>query len=197
MACRLFVAKRSSNLSNQCMVIGHWSIQIFSFMKMHLKISSVKWRPFCPGGDESRFISLHDPTNPLLNVTFFVQNTLRDYSNIRQKGCHCADDSFKYIFMNENVWISIKISLKFVPKGSIDNIPALVQIMTWRRIGDTPLSQPDSQTHICSTRGGDELINMSKINQQATGLDAWASRVKCPARFVSHLHDICIYMSCS
>ena len=31
---------------------------------------------------------------------------------------------------------------------------------------------------------------------QATGLDAWASRVKCPARFVSHLHDICIYMSC-
>ena len=32
--------------------------------------------------------------------------------------------------------------------------------------------------------------------QQATGLDAWASRVKCPARFVSHLHDICIYMSC-
>ena len=33
--------------------------------------------------------------------------------------------------------------------------------------------------------------------RQATGLDAWASRVKCPARFVSHLHDICIYMSCS
>ena len=27
-------------------------------------------------------------------------------------------------------------------------------------------------------------------------LDAWASRVKCPARFVSHLHKICIYMSC-
>ena len=31
-------------------------------------------------------------------------------------------------------------------------------------------------------------------NQQATGLDAWASRVKCPARFVSHLHEICIYI---
>ena len=30
--------------------------------------------------------------------------------------------------------------------------------------------------------------------RQATGLDAWASRVKCPARFVSHLHDICIYI---
>ena len=30
--------------------------------------------------------------------------------------------------------------------------------------------------------------------KQATGLDAWASRVKCPARFVSHLHEICIYI---
>ena len=30
--------------------------------------------------------------------------------------------------------------------------------------------------------------------EQATGLDAWASRVKCPARFVSHLHEICIYI---
>ena len=27
-------------------------IQNFSFTKMHLKISSAKWRPFCPGGDE-------------------------------------------------------------------------------------------------------------------------------------------------
>ena len=26
-------------------------------------------------------------------------------------------------------WISIKISLKFVPKGPINNIPALVQVM--------------------------------------------------------------------
>ena len=32
------------------------------------------------------------------------------------------------------------------------------------------------------------------ICRQATGLDAWASRVKCPARFVSHLHEICIYI---
>ena len=38
---------------------------------------------------------------------------------------------FKCIFLNENVQISIKISLKFVPKGPINNIPALVQIMVW------------------------------------------------------------------
>ena len=33
---------------------------------------------------------------------------------------------FKCIFSDENVLISIKISLKFVPKGQTNNIPALV-----------------------------------------------------------------------
>ena len=37
-----------------------------------------------------------------------------------------SQTTFKFIFLNENVWIPIKISLKFVPKGQIDNIPALV-----------------------------------------------------------------------
>ena len=41
-------------------------------------------------------------------------------------GRHFPDDIFKCIFLNENVLISIKISLKFVPKGQINNIPALV-----------------------------------------------------------------------
>ena len=53
-----------------------------------------------------------------------------------------ADNIFKCIFFNGNVWISIKISLKFVPKGPINNIPALVQIMAWRRPGNKPLSEP-------------------------------------------------------
>ena len=78
-------------------------------------------------------------------------NTLRPSQN----GRHFADDIFKCIFLNENVWISIKISLKFVPKGPINNIPALVQIMAWRRPGDKSLSEPmmvSLTTHICVTR---------------------------------------------
>ena len=78
-------------------------------------------------------------------------NTLR----LRQNGRHFADDTFNRIFLNENVWISIKISLKNVPKGPINNIPALVQIMAWRRPGDKPLSEPmmiSLMTHICVTR---------------------------------------------
>ena len=49
---------------------------------------------------------------------------------------------FKCTFLNESVWVSIKISLEIVPKGSINNIPALVQRMAWRRSGDNSLSDP-------------------------------------------------------
>ena len=45
-------------------------------------------------------------------------------------------------FLNENIRISIKISLKFVPKGPINNSLALVQIMAWHQPGDKPLSEP-------------------------------------------------------
>ena len=40
-----------------------------------------------------------------------------------------ADDIMKRISLNENIWISLTISLKFVRKVRINNIPALVQIM--------------------------------------------------------------------
>ena len=83
--------------------------------------------------------------------TLLIVNTLRPGQN----GRHFADDIFKCIFLNENVWIPIKISLKFVPKGWINNIPAMVQIMAWRRPGDKPLSEPMMvrlPTHICVTR---------------------------------------------
>ena len=67
-----------------------------------------------------------------------VVNTLRP----RQNGRHFTDGTFKCIFLYEIVWIPIWISLTFVPKGQINNIPALVQIMDWRRPGDKPLSEP-------------------------------------------------------
>ena len=56
---------------------------------------------------------------------------------------------------NESVWISTEISPNFVPKCSIYNIPALVQIMARHRPGDKPLSEPMifcSLAHICVTR---------------------------------------------
>ena len=81
----------------------------------------------------------------------FPFHTLRPRQNRR----HFADDIFKCIFLNENVWIPITILLKFVPKGPINNIPALVQIMAWHRPGDKPLFEPmmiNLPMHICVTR---------------------------------------------
>ena len=82
------------------------------------------------------FLCQQGPLTRFLTTSIFF-NTFRP----RQNGRYFADDIFKCIFLNENVWISIKISLKFVPKGPINNIPALVQIMAWRRPGDKPLSE--------------------------------------------------------
>ena len=72
----------------------------------------------------------------------------------RQNGRLFADDTFKRIFLNENIRISTRNSLKFVSKGLINKIPALVLIMAWRRPGDKPLSEPmvvSLPTHICVT----------------------------------------------
>ena len=84
-------------------------------------------------------------------VTSNILNTLRP----RENGRHFPDDAFNRIFVYENIRISIKFSLKFVPKGPIHNIAALVLIMAWRRPGDKPLSGPMMvrlPTHICVTR---------------------------------------------
>ena len=56
-------------------------------------------------------------------------NTLRQ----RRNGRHFEDNIFKCIFLNQNVWIPIEISLKSVPKGPINN-------MAWRRPGDKQFS---------------------------------------------------------
>ena len=118
-------------------------------------------------------------------------NTLRP----RQNGRHLPDEFFKYIFFNENVWISIKISLRFVPKGSINNIPTLVQIMAWRRPGDKPLSEPmmvSSLTHIWVT--GPQCVHRSTPNTGSPSpwllyscMDLRLSNIPCKYTFKANL----------
>ena len=43
---------------------------------------------------------------------------------------HFADNILKWIFLNENIRILMKLSLKFVPNVPINNKPALVQIIS-------------------------------------------------------------------
>ena len=113
-------------------------------------------------------------------------NTLR----LRQNGCHFSDNIFNCIFLNENAWNLIKIPMKFVPKYPVKNIPALVQIMAWRRPGDKPLWWPyDNQwwpslpRHICITRL--QWVNKVCIN----GEICYRGHV------FPHVTHICIYFS--
>ena len=139
MACCLFNAKPLSKPMLICCQLDSWeqvSVKLemefyhFHSRKMRLKMLSAEMVVILSRG---------------------WVNTLRP----NQTGHRFADDTFKRIFLNGNVIISIKISLKFIPHGPINNIPALVQIMAWRRPGDKSLSEPMMvrlPTHICVTR---------------------------------------------
>ena len=123
-------------------------------------------------------------------------NTLRT----RQNGLHFADDIFNCIFMHENVWISLKVSLKFVPKFPINNIPAMVQMMAWRRPGDKPLFEPmmvNSMTHICVTRP--QWVNITKYVLRLTNViiniqdrTRW-KRYVCFAYILSRVRQQCVF----
>ena len=83
-------------------------------------------------------------TWPYSNSTLL--NSLRPRLNRRP----FADDILKCIFFNENEWILPRISLKFVPKVRINNIPALVYyyycVPEYFQIN---LTQWGRVTHIC------------------------------------------------
>ena len=104
-----------------------------------------------------RFWTGHD--SPLV-ITGEIINTFRP----RQNGRHFTDDIFKCIFFKENAWIYIEISLMVVPTGPINNVPALIQIVAWRRPGDKPLSEQmlvSLSMYICVT--WPQWVNETKI----------------------------------
>ena len=125
-------------------------------------ISYDKWRRNtrvhqCPKCSEN--IMPNSLMNSLSGLTVRFHSNFREFNwcctlRPRENGRHFPD-MFICVFWNENVSISIKISLKFVPKHPINNIPALIQIMDWHRPGDKPWSEPmivSLLTHICVSR---------------------------------------------
>ena len=131
----------TSVLPQECFSGGLWYIQ----WQHTGDTVNLNWYNGTAGFSDVRFLFLPGTSYHA------IVNTLRP----RQNGRHFADDMFKCIFVNENFWIPIEISLKFVPKGPFNNIPALDQLMAWRRPGDKPLSEPMMvrlPTHICVTR---------------------------------------------
>ena len=76
-------------------------------------------------------------------ITIVITNIVLPISTwtTEQNGRHFADDILKCIILNENLYIFIKISLKFIPKGQIDNKSTLVKEMAWHLTGAKPLSE--------------------------------------------------------
>ena len=56
------------------------------------------------------------------------QNTVTQ-NKAAKNCCHLAGHIFRWILMCENIRILIQISLKFVPKDTIDQKPPLIQII--------------------------------------------------------------------
>ena len=127
-----------------------WSMQLARLASVILDTTaSLAWTDPTP--------TTHKSTVPTLLTALSLVDTQVNINTLRprQNGRHFTDDTFKCIFLTENVRNSFKISLKFVPEGLINNIPSFVQIMAWRRSGDKLLSEPMMirlLTHICITR---------------------------------------------
>ena len=90
-----------------------------------------------------------------IHCSFNVTNRPRSWNQQKilygQNGRHFADGIFKRIFVDDFFLMSNESLLQFVPKGPINNISALEQIMAWRR----PLSEPmmvSLSTYICANR---------------------------------------------
>ena len=131
------------------------SIPIRVWYHQHIE-AETKWPPFCRWPIQVHFswMKMHKFWIKF-HWSLFLRVQLTHWDQVRQNGRRLPDDIFKCIFSNKNISISIKISLKFVPKGSINNIPALVQIMAWRLPGDKSLCEPmmvSLLTHTCVTR---------------------------------------------
>ena len=92
-----------------------------------------------------QIMAWHSPGNKPLSELIHIWVTRPQWVNTLRWGWnrqHFTDDIFKHIFFNENVWISIIVSLKFVPKGLINNNPSILWMMAWCLTGNKPLSGP-------------------------------------------------------
>ena len=128
---------------------SHWQFSVTLFGHRNMKINhenrlltlkktcldSALWHWQPSGWDKDDKVG-----SPSMNRTWARRvNTLRPR---KKNGQHFPDDIFKCIFLNEKYMNSdYKIHWSFLLRVHINHIPALVQIMAWRRPGDKPLSE--------------------------------------------------------
>ena len=114
---------------------GVWSLYVSvlaSAYKLLNKLSNFRWFDMAHLNTSNNTITqyrIYMNGNEFVTTYIWYKtvNTLKLY----EKGCHIADDSFKYIFLNVNCFIFLPISMKRVPRSPF-NKPSLVQIMAIR-----------------------------------------------------------------
>ena len=118
----------------------------------------------------SHYLSLdYYPDTTLYMYLQSLRNSLNTLKQ-RQNGRHFPDGICKYIFLNEIVWISLKISLKIAPEVRIE------YSRIGRLVGVKPLSEPIIVyllTYICVTRpqwANDWVSAVSRWNLQVPNL---------------------------
>ena len=127
--------------------------QQFPLQRYHLPtlMTNVNWKWCYLSIIISRIVLLfRHPERPPMSFTkanFTMQLTFCrpcsvDSSSRGQNGPSLADVIFKCIFLNEKFCSLICILLQFVSNGPMDNKPALVQVMVWRRTGERLLPEP-------------------------------------------------------
>ena len=136
----------------------------------HVALLNKDWMPI------KRYLSPYG-LNDSNNISLYII-TLRP----RQNGRHLADGIFKGIFFKENLWIWIKIFLKFVPNCLIGGRLALVQIRAWHQTGNC---RPSVPIHICIIRS---LMSYSNKKYHQT------SNIRCPQSQNLNVSDLVLQL---
>ena len=160
MICQGWRATKTISSVNYCLHFSHYRNitllfffvnRMFIFCMYHCSLAEVTHVKYdCEAVDSMDILQIKLIAEALVPNQVTPLNTLK----LSQNGCHFTE-VLKCIFLNENLWISLRISLKFIPKVPINNIPALVQIMARHRSDNKPLSEPMMVSflmHICVPR---------------------------------------------
>ena len=128
-----------SHYLNQCCNIVNWTeplrtnfseilikILTFSFKKIHFKVSSAKWQPFCLGLNVLTHRGLNKMSGDDILKWVYMDENL---------------DIFKWVYMDENLIMFHMMSMKLFPWCAVEK-SVLVQVMARHRGGAEPLPKP-------------------------------------------------------
>ena len=187
--CKIHVALCRSMIKRTYLLIRHQLrpcldliIRNFSGEPLYtLLYFLLKLTALCHGHAELR---IYDSVDGLLPVIF-------THLTLDRMAPFLADGILKCIFLNEKDKIAIQISLKFVPRSPVDNNPALVRVMAWRRIGDKPLPEwMMVQFTDAYVRGFGEMSFKSFLTRK-WDMSPWWPLLKLPSWYLSCLSSHC------